>query len=214
MSIGVDGRWEAGIGDPTVVGWITVVAYGVSAALSLRCARRTAIGLEHWFWVGAAVALILLGFNKQLDLQTLVTQIGRDMAMRGGWYGERRVAQAAFVSALAVAGLVALVWLLWLVRRLPRATQAAGVGLVLLVVFIVIRGASFHHIDQMVGSSFEGIRFNWILELTPLLLIGIAAFQRRASLAPAGLPPRHRRRRRHRSSRSSGERSSRRESGG
>ena len=108
MSIGVDGRWEAGIGDPTVVGWITVVAYGVSAALSLRCARRTAIGLEHWFWVGAAVALVLLGFNKQLDLQTLVTQIGRDMAMREGWYAERRVAQAAFVSALPWPG-----WSLW-----------------------------------------------------------------------------------------------------
>ena len=213
MSVGVDGRWEPGIGDPTAIGWITVVAYGVAAALSLRCARRTVIGLEHWFWVGSAIALVLLGINKQLDLQSLFTQIGRDIAMREGWYAERRIAQAAFVAALGVAGLVALVGLLWLVRRLPRATQVAGVGLVLLIVFIVIRGASFHHIDQMVGSSFEGIRFNWILELTPLLLIGIAAFRRRASLAPAVSPRRHRRRRRHRSGRSSGERTSGRESG-
>ena len=213
MSVGVDGRWEPGIGDPTAIGWITVVAYGVAAALSLRCARRTVIGLEHWFWVGSAIALVLLGINKQLDLQSLFTQIGRDIAMREGWYAERRIAQAAFVAALGVAGLVALVGLLWLVRRLPRATQVAGVGLVLLIVFIVIRGASFHHIDQMVGSSFEGIRFNWILELTPLLLIGISAFRRRASLAPAVSPRRHRRRRRHRSGRSSGERTSGRESG-
>lgn len=213
MSVGVDGRWEPGIGDPTAIGWITVVGYGVGAALSLRCARRTVIGLEHWFWVGSAIALVLLGINKQLDLQSLFAQIGRDMAMREGWYGERRVAQAAFIAALAVSGLFALAGLLWVVRRLHRATQAAGVGLVLLVVFIVIRGVSFHHIDQMVGSSFEGIRFSWILELTPLLVIVIAAYRRRSALAPAAPHRRHRRRRRHRSGRSSGERTSGRESG-
>lgn len=203
MAADISGRWQPGIGDPTIVGWATVVAYGVAAVLSLRCARRTVIGLEHWFWVCSAIALVLLGINKQLDLQSLFTQIGRDMAMREGWYAERRVAQAAFIAALAVSGLFALAGLLWLVRRLPRATQAAGVGLVLLVVFIIIRGASFHHIDQMVGSSFEGIRVNWILELTPLLLISVAAHRRRATLLPSlrngsGGPPRSGRRR-HRS---------------
>lgn len=184
MSVGVDGRWEPGIGDPTVVGWITVVAYGIAAVLSLRCARRTTVGLEHWFWVATTVALVLLGVNKQLDLQSLFTQTGRDIALQQGWYMQRRAVQGAFIAALVAFGIAALASMLFLLRRLDRTVGHAAIGMALLVLFVIIRGASFHHIDQFVGSSFEGVRFNWILELSPLVLISIAAVRRRRRLVP------------------------------
>lgn len=197
MAVGVDGRWQLGIGDPTVMGWVTVCGYGATALLALRCARRASQPTEFGFWAIAAGALLLLGVNKQLDLQSLATQIGRDLALAQGWYGARRLVQAAFIGALVALGAAAGAWLLWLTRRMHVATQLGGAGLVLLVVFVVIRGVSFHHVDDILGSRIEGIRYNWLLELTPLALIAGAAWWRRRSTAlhaKAGA-----RRRRHRS---------------
>jgi hypothetical protein len=37
-----DDHWEPGIGDPTFVGWVTVVAYVIAAYLCWRAARGTA----------------------------------------------------------------------------------------------------------------------------------------------------------------------------
>jgi hypothetical protein len=185
MAVGSDDRWEAGIGDPTFMGWVTVAVYVAAALLSLRCVRRAAEPLEFRFWVVLTAALLLLGINKQLDLQGLLTQTGRDMAFAQGWYENRRVLQAAFIGFLIAAGLAVAALLLWLARSLPRSTQVAAAGLVMLVVFVVIRGASFHHVDEMLGSGIEGIRFNWLLELGPLLAISVGAFSRRRNAVPA-----------------------------
>jgi hypothetical protein len=196
MATGLDGRWEAGIGDPSVMGWVTVAAYATAALLSLRCARRAAEPLEFRFWVVLTAALVLLGINKQLDLQSLFTQTARDMAFAQGWYENRRLYQAAFIGFLITGGLAVAALLLWAVRRLPLSTQVAAAGLVVLIVFVVIRGASFHHVDEMLGSDVEGIRFNWLLELGPLLAISIGAFIRRRGAAPAVGRRRRRRNRR------------------
>lgn len=195
MAVGLDGRWEAGIGDPTVIGWVTVVAYAATALLALRCARRSAEPLEFRFWAVLAATLVLLGINKQLDLQSLFTQTGRDLAFAQGWYENRRMVQAAFIGFLIAAGLAVGALLLWVARSLPLSTQIAAAGLVALVVFVVIRGASFHHVDEVLGSDVEGIRFNWLLELTPLAVIALSAYRRRAVFAP---PAQKRRRRRSR----------------
>ena len=45
-----------------------------------------------------------LGVNKQLDLQTLFTQLARDLAMAQGWYEERRRYQVAFIIAIGLLG--------------------------------------------------------------------------------------------------------------
>ena len=35
-----DGRWVPGIGDPSLMGWLTVVAYFVTAFLCYRASRK------------------------------------------------------------------------------------------------------------------------------------------------------------------------------
>ena len=37
---GADGRWVAGIGDPSVMGWVTVAVYFATAFLCFRASRR------------------------------------------------------------------------------------------------------------------------------------------------------------------------------
>src|SRR3712207_4883602 len=108
---GIDLRWHPGVGDPTLRGWLTVGAYALGAGLALRAAwvsarhaepslapadRRTLVG----FWCLTAVVLVLLGINKQLDLQTWFIQVMRDLAKEQGWYEARRQYQIEFVVGL------------------------------------------------------------------------------------------------------------------
>ena len=99
--------WRPGIGDPTVMGWVTVLAYFVVAFLCGRCAVRAknqAGRTEMIFWGVLVVTMVLLGFNKQLDLQTFLTLTVRKVAIAQGWYDNRRVVQLAFVGLVAIAG--------------------------------------------------------------------------------------------------------------
>jgi hypothetical protein len=175
MAVDVDGRWVAGIGDPSVVGWITVAAYAVAAALAWRnigAARRTAV--PAGFWIALTALLVALGVNKQLDLQSWFSQTGRDIAQAQGWYGQRRGVQAVFIVLLctgAVAGVAA-------ARRqlstMWREYRWAFLGVCVLVTFIVIRAASFHHIDEMLGFDLGATRLGRALEIVGVVLVAVA----------------------------------------
>jgi hypothetical protein len=168
------GRWTPGLGDPTVMGWVTVAVYLLAAWLSWRVARQVeASGGSPRLWTVLALLLLALGLNKQLDLQSLFTQVGRDLAMAQGWYAQRRLVQAVFIGGLAVAAL-ALGWWLRASLRDPHQRLAA-LGFSLLLAFVVMRAASFHHMDQLVNATLAGVRMNWVLELSGLLIIIVAA---------------------------------------
>lgn len=178
MSTAFDGRWHPGIGDPTPIGWITVAAYGGAALLCILCQHKSPQGTQRRFWWLMALVMALLGINKQLDLQTWFTEVGRDMAREQGWYARRRLVQMVFIAWLLLAALTARGWLAkWLVN-LDQHAQRAGWGLLLLMVFVLVRAASFHHIDQLLGMSLQGMRFNAMLELSGIALIAIAAYGR------------------------------------
>ena len=170
-----DGRWHAGIGDPDATGWITVLAYTVAMVFCYACHRKAHQGGHRQFWFAMAIIMALLGVNKQLDLQTWFTQWGRDLALEYGWYQRRRLVQGLFIAWLILAGLLAQSWLRQWLKSLDVYARRAGVGLVLLGAFVVIRATSFHHVDQMLGFTLASIRVNVILELTGIAVIVWAA---------------------------------------
>lgn len=178
MTSSHDGRWHAGIGDPTATGWITVGAYACAMVLCYLCQREAQQGPERQFWVGMAVVMAGLGLNKQLDLQTWVTQVGRDLSLAYGWYAQRRLVQALFIGALVVAGLVAWSWLLLRFKGLDVFARRAVSGLVVLGVFVLVRAMSFHHVDVLLGFSIENVRLNVVLELGGIATIAWAAWGR------------------------------------
>ena len=51
-------------------------------------------------------------------------------------------------------------------------TVPAGAGAVFLVVFVVVRAASFHHVDILLRSEALGLRVNALLELSGIACIG------------------------------------------
>ena len=175
-------RWRPGIGDPSFMGWFTVAAYAAAAVLCFIAARRCLAAVDarqarrrRRIWLGVGVLMAFLCINKQLDLQSLFTDIGRAVAKHGGWYGERRAVQRWFVIAVAAAGAMTFVIIAWKIRSILRENIVLLLGLISLLTFIVIRAASFHHVDVLIGSELLGIRVNWILELTGIALIATSA---------------------------------------
>ncbi|WP_022685087.1 hypothetical protein [Sphingomonas phyllosphaerae] len=169
----MSGRWTPGIGDPSVVGWLTVVAYLAAAAWCAALAWRHARGprLDRWFWGALALMTLALGINKQLDIQSLFTQVLRDEARLHGWFAERRVLQAAFILATGFAGAVlAVVAWKWL-PVLHRNMRTALIGLIFVYTYVMIRAASFHHVDFFINRELFGVKWNWILELGGITII-------------------------------------------
>lgn len=198
-------RWTPGIGDPTVTGWLTVLAYVAAAWLCLRAmmaekagsprpsietirallrvlskngrsppapAKRSAI------WLTLAAILAFLGLNKQLDLQTLLTEIGRIVLSHGGFYGQRRLLQTAFVLGFGLAGLALLLSLFRMARGPLRDFRTPFFGVTLIVAFVLTRAASFHHVDSLLGGPSLGSYVNFFFELTGIVLIGASAHLR------------------------------------
>lgn len=184
MKDGLIGGWSPGIGDPTVGGWLTVVLYAWVAWWSfyvLQRERRHRIVLsvnEKPVWRLMMVGMIALGINKQLDIQSALTEIGRILAQEQGWYGNRRQVQEAFIFTVPIVGLTVLAAITVLVWKMPRATLWACAGAAGLLVFIAIRAASFHRVDEMLGWRLAGLPLNWVLEMGSLLVIGWSARRR------------------------------------
>jgi len=180
LAFTADDRWHAGIGDPTVMGWLTVAAYFVAAFLCGRAAlasKRNQRSRDAVFWCLFTCFLLLLGFNKQLDLQTWFTLLGKHLAEEEGWYAQRRKFQAAFVALIAIVGVVGLIASWRLASKTVRHSRLALLGGIFLGCFILIRAASFHYVDQMLGLRFNNVTFNCMLELGGITCVAIAAWR-------------------------------------
>lgn len=182
-------RWSPGLGDNHPMGWVTVLVYlaaGIaSARTALACGRLGEAGRERRFWWIAAAILLFLAVNKQLDLQSALTMVARCHASLAGWYGERRTVQALFIWAVAGGGVALLGLLALLLRGILGRVWLALAGLGFVCCFVVIRAASFHHMDGLIGSTALGVKVNWLLELPgPILVLGVA-WQRRRPAVPA-----------------------------
>lgn len=172
--------WTPGIGDPTIAGWLTVVAYFAAAAASLRAAQVARISQGQprrivLFWVCVAMFTLCLGVNKQLDIQSLLTDMARLIAKQNGWYAHRRLVQISAIGMISTTGSAFLIWLLFFFRKAANQVRAASVGLCLVICFVVVRAASFHHVDVLISRDLYGLPWNAILELPGITLIIAAA---------------------------------------
>lgn len=188
-------NWRPGIGDPTFIGWLTVLFYFLAAAGSYAVVRKLASdrGLsarrrEALVWQALLVLFVLLGLNKQLDLQSALTEIGRHLAHAQGWYDARATVQLVFVAGVALvsAGVLAVGALL--LRGVPAPTWIALIGSGFVLAFVVIRAASFHRIDAFLGAQFASFRWNAILEIGGFLIVLLGAGMRHRQAIPERLP--------------------------
>ena len=166
--------WEPGIGDPSVYGWVTVGAYAFGALCCWRASRRGA-SRERWLWLLLTAIMAFLCVNKQLDLQTLFTDIGRAEAKAHGWYDRRREYQLAFIVMAGIACLAAILVLLRKARRASGTVRGAIVGLGLLLLFVLVRASSFQKVDWLIGRDLGSFRVNHLMELGGIAIVTISA---------------------------------------
>lgn len=178
--------WQTSIARADLADWWTVAAYGLAAFLSARAAAHADLSgqaRERMFWRITAVLLVLLGINELLDLQTLLTSVGRAHAKVNGWYGEHRRVQYVFVMALGAAAAFAGIAMLWITRRTHAAVRLALAGLVFIGLFVLLRAASFHHLEELLGRG--ATEFNWgtLQKMAGILIVAAAAvlYARKAS---------------------------------
>lgn len=187
----VDGRWHVGVGDPTFAGWVVCFMYAACAVMCWRAHRSSHYGhivlagsapreaqLQMRLsigWLGSSLVMALLALNKQLDLQTWVIEVGRDLAHEQGWYARRHEVQAEFLAVfatgcMAVAG-VAAWWLKPVARRLLRP---AG-GFCVLALFVLLRAAEFVHVGLRSSALVDD--WAWLLEVLGASLVGWGALR-------------------------------------
>ena len=179
-------NWYQRMGDPTVAGWTITIAYFLVTLLCWRAGlKEKTINASiqqtegHVLWFGLSILLLVLGINKQLDLQTLLTALGRDIAQANGLYESRREIQLVFVILFALFCFSSLVVLSWWVRDCWRHYLIPLLGFALLVSFVVIRAASFQHVDYLISKwrIIGPFRMKYIVELGGILIVGLGAVQ-------------------------------------
>ncbi|MCC6694585.1 MAG: hypothetical protein IT365_03040 [Candidatus Hydrogenedentes bacterium] len=178
IGIIVNGVWQPGIGDPTFMGWAITIGYLASAVSCAAVAIRDALrqprpATRHtWrFWVILSAMLLLLGLNKQLDLQTWLWLAGRSIAREQGWYEQRRWVQVAFTAGIAISGIVLLAALFKFSYLGHGRYLVALTGVTFLVCFIVIRTISIENVDRFLGIPVGPMNVNRLLEAAGIVLV-------------------------------------------
>ena len=174
--------------------WACVLAYKTEKHGPDRPLRQTVPALlrvlrKHWprppkparraaVWLALAFGAVLAAVASAVDLHERVAELGRIVARGDGWYAGRTALQtAAVLGVAALAGVV-----LWIMRRL--LSEQAGqfrlvvIGVVVLLAFWGIRAVSLHDVDTVMRFSVLGVRVQWLLELTGIGLIVLAAGRR------------------------------------
>jgi hypothetical protein len=162
------GSWKPGIGDPSMIGWFTVFSYYFVALLCFlkMISKKLPLQKKEWhFWGVICFALIVLGFIKQFNLLSALTETGRIIARFNGWIDQRAIFQVWAMVLVFFMGLILAVILHRLSRSFSAQKKMAIAGLAYLILFVILRTISLHHFGAVLNYEIWGLRMNWIAEL-------------------------------------------------
>jgi hypothetical protein len=169
-------NWSPVLGDQTFAGWTTVVLYLVT---SWRCfvlagsllRRQASSRREQLGWMALAALFLALGINKQLDLQSALTELGRAILSHANWMDYKVKIQVGFIGVVITICILTALVVAIMLRGAHPAAWLATFGTILIVGFVTIRASSFHHMDRFIDSRFLMLRWNWLLEIGGISLV-------------------------------------------
>ena len=126
--------------------------------------RSAAYRASFLFWIILTLLYVFLGMNKQLDLDGWFTETGRQLAIDQGWYDLRWQFQESMVVGIAVIGVSMLALLLAISRSLLPRHILAFVGTLLLIIFLILKALSFHHLDNFLDQELASVQLGTIIE--------------------------------------------------
>lgn len=174
--------WPAAESGLHPLSWVAVTCYILTAVLAFCVQSRASHFTANLkdlktrrFWILIMLFLLLLGLNKQFDLQSLFTIAAKCLARSDGWYANRRTYQAIFITAMAAFFLIFTISAVWYFRNNLASNLFAIIGILFLLFFTVARASSFHYLDLILNHRMMGIKINWVLELSGIFLISLQA---------------------------------------
>ena len=163
------------MGDLTPLGLVTTALYILASVLCFARARSAQATREprlRAFFVAAMAMLLVLGINKQADLQLIVSDIGRNLLHSTGLYDQRSWFQLSLVAVLSLAVLVGTMLLVRLAGN-SRAAWTTLVGVALVLAYALVRAISFDVGDLRIYH--EDVNVTWILEVSGLVIAILGA---------------------------------------
>lgn len=184
MSIYTNG-WKPEIGDPSLGAWIIVAGYIFATVLCAFVAKQQQLltksvqrSREGFFWLGLAVAMVLLGFNKQLDFQNLLKQIARNFAEENGWYEYRRTIQLWLFIGTTATGMILVLFFIKRLYQYWQRYRILFIGILFLFFFSISRFMDFNHIIEQPHWYHYYTIINWLLEMAGVTFICASAILR------------------------------------
>ncbi len=132
--------------DTTPIGWTVTAVFGLAALAVLASVWPNGFKCRtpadrYWLVLGLVVAF--LAINKQLDLQTVVIEAGRDIAKSAGVYEMKRTIQVIAAIVIVAVMTAGGFFLFRFLQRVDRAAWLALAGLALVGCYIVGRSSMF-----------------------------------------------------------------------
>src|SRR5688572_6899445 len=176
-------QWLQKVGDPTVAGWACFVGYFAAAGFCYVASRAKREKHRHHvlFWTGTITVLILLGANKQLDLQTLLIAELRQLFGASQAWSYRHVFAVTMVVVLSPLVAVAFGSVASRLKSEPRFIQVLLVAMLLLVALAMARAIPGPIDDVLlthVAGSDKGVfhtHVKEVIELSLVLIIAVSA---------------------------------------
>lgn len=183
-------QWRGG--DPTALAWTCALAYLAAGIACLVVAKR------HWavrsrgptdagVWLSLGGLLVLLGVNKEADLQTILVHLGRDGAHALGLYPYKYYIGAAFFVAVTLLGATGLWRSRQRLREFVDAHPFALGGLAFIGLYTLVRFAAIVHLGPAWFVGLEEVAAFVALEIVGSgLILGAAIRALQAEVTGTG----------------------------
>src|SRR5436853_594798 len=136
--------------------------YLIAALLCLVQPNRP----QRYIWWAIACLLFILGLSRLANLEQIVTDVGRQVAISHGWYNTRRPIQSIGIFGIVLGSGFMATCIFTFIRRL-RAPEAIGIlAMGCLLTLIGVRLISLHSVDAIVGRhlfGLFGLQLGWLL---------------------------------------------------
>ena len=164
---------QLSFGDQSALSWLVFSLYFIVVVSIWRAAKKSD-PRERGFLIINAFLLLVLGLNKQLDLQTDFINLAKQLAHNAGLYSHKTALKQLFVLFVGAGVATAIIVFVAFFWRLFLKYAFVFVGWLCLFTFIVLRVAYFEHDAFKSSTLWQYEQYFQLIELTGLILIGLA----------------------------------------
>ena len=149
--------WLSRSGDNTFWSWVITVFYLITGILAIFYVNRIRSERQnHFLWVCITVFLLLMGINKQLDVQTLILMSVRFLIGHFRLWHYWRIFHYLVSSGLIAVFLISGILLVLKSGKSILQSLLALSGVLLLIVFIIMR-ANYIYMQHIHSLELAGI---------------------------------------------------------